>query len=671
MKNLLILLILFISTILHAQQVWTPANMIKFNRVSNAIISPDGKHVAYTISTPEMEGEKSEFVTQVWIAATDGSLNRKFTFGEKSCENPQFSPDGKWLSFTSSRNSDGMNQLFVMPLNGGEAEQLTKVKASIGNYKWSPDAARIAFLMPEPLSDQEEKDKKEKRDMVIIDDYKNAHLYTVSLKERDKKNAYQVKRLTKGDFHITSLNWSPDRKTIAFTHQINASMDVWPTSDIALVPADSGAVRSIVKEPGYDGDPIFSPDGQQIAFVSDGGKPRWARRMTVYTIPAAGGNARELATTFDKQPEIFAWSGDNKNIFIAESFKTSRVVYSLTLDGKAPKMLTSSAGLYTSTSMNRTGDMLACIYQEVDVPPQVMVINLKDMKSKTLSRVSEEFAKRSHAKTEVITWQAKDGKFEIEGLVTYPANYQKGKKYPLILNIHGGPAGVFSQNYTGASSPYPIQAFSEAGYAVLRVNPRGSSGYGGEFRLANTNDWGYGDYEDLMGGVDKLIADGVAHADSLCVTGWSYGGYMTSMVITKTNRFKAAMVGAGVTNLVSFTGTADIPGFIPDYFGGEMWDRTDVYMKHSAMFAVKNVKTPTLIIHGERDVRVPLSQGLELYMALKRLGVKTKMVTYPRTPHGPQEPKFIQDIGERVITWFDENCRKRNGKMEGTSLGLK
>jgi dipeptidyl aminopeptidase/acylaminoacyl peptidase len=657
MKSLLTLVLLLSCISAFAQKEWTPSSMIKYQRVASPTISPDGKLVAYVISTPEMEGEKSEYVSQIWLAATDGSSNRQFTFGEKSSDNPQFSPDGKWLSFTSSRNSEGKNQLFIISLAGGEAEQITKVKSSVGGYRWAPDASRIAFTMVEPSSDKEEKDKKEKRDMVVVDEWKNASLYTVSLVSKDDKNANKVKRLTRADFHVNNFAWAPDSKTLAFTHQINSSVDVWPTSDISLVPADSGALKLLVNGKGQDTTPVYSPDGQWIAFASDGGDVKWAGRSTTYVIPASGGAPKKLAATFDENPEIFAWTNDSKNILIAEAYKTNRVVYSLPIDGKAPKMLTSPAGLYSGTSISRAGDVMACIYQGATLSPQVRVVNLKDMTSRVLSNLNPDFAKRNHAKTEVISWKSKDGKYDIEGLVTYPMQYQKGRRYPMILNIHGGPAGVFSQNYTGASGAYPLQAFAENGYAVLRVNPRGSSGYGGEFRQANLNDWGYGDYDDIMGGVDKLIADGIVHADSLCVTGWSYGGYMTSMIITKTNRFKAAMVGAGVTNLVSFTGTADIPGFIPDYFGGEMWDRTDVYMKHSAMFSIKNAKTPTLVIHGERDLRVPLSQGQELYAALKRLGVKTKMVTYPRTPHGPQEPKFIQDIGERVIAWFNENMR--------------
>jgi len=218
---------------------------------------------------------------------------------------------------------------------------------------------------------------------------------------------------------------------------------------------------------------------------------------------------------------------------------------------------------------------------------------------------------------------------------------------------------VFVQTFTAAGSIYPVQAFAQQGYAVLRPNPRGSSGYGKDFRFANYNDWGFGDYDDDQTGVDKVIDMGVAHPDSLVICGWSYGGYMTSFTVTKTNRFKAASLGAPVTNLMSFVGTSDIASFLPDYFAGEYWDRMDAYMKHSAMFNVKNVKTPSQVIHGERDVRVPISQGFEFYTAVKRLGIPAEMITYPRTPHGVQEPKFIQDIGERVLVWFNTQLKRK------------
>ncbi len=637
-------------------QFWNPAQMIKFKRVGSAIISPDGNKVAYTVSVPLMKGEKSEYLTHIWLATTTGSMNRQFTYGEQSCSNVRFSPDNKYLSFTSSR--DGKVQLYLMAIDGGEAEKITSQKSNIGSYAWSPDGKKIAFLMLDTLSAKEERDKKEKRDMEVAGKYKNAQLYTLSLRKNDE-GEYPVRRLTRGNFHITDLSWSPDSKVIAFTHQENASLDIWSTSDISIIPADSGAVKLLVHNAGQDSNPIYSPDGQWIAFLSDGGKASWVGRMDIFIIPASGGESKKLASTFDQDPQLIDWSPDSKAVWVLETLKTSRVVYMLPVNGKPPSMISSDNGFLSNPSFNKNGEIMAYIYQDVSSPPQVMIQSLKDKQIKKLSSVNEDFAGIGHARTEVISWKSKDRKYEIEGLITYPENYQKNRKYPLILVIHGGPAGVFVRSYTGAGSLFPIQSLAHDGYVILRPNPRGSGGYGADFRQANHDDWGFGDYEDIMAGVDKLITENIAHPDSLCVTGWSYGGYMTSMVITKTNRFKAAMVGAGVTDLFSFTTTSDIPGFIPDYFDVEMWDRPDVYMKHSAMFNVKNVKTPTLVIHGADDLRVPLSQGQELYGALKRMSVSTEMVIYPRTQHGPQEPKFILDIAERTSDWFNTYLERK------------
>jgi dipeptidyl aminopeptidase/acylaminoacyl peptidase len=629
--------------------------MIKFKRVAGTDISPDGKLVAYTIAPPVMEGDQSEFRAQVWVAATDGSWNRQFTFGEKACNNPKFSPDGQFLAFTSSRGKDGKTQVWIIRLGGGEAEVITTSKSGVGQFAWSPDTKRIAYTMPDPDTESEEKMKKEKKDWNVVDAWKYNHLYTVAL-AKNGKGERPVKRLTSGSFQVNGFDWSSDGKTIAFSHQQTPSADVWPTSDISIVPSDSGAVKTLVATKGMDTSPLYSPDGHWIAFVSDGGNTKWASSNNVYVVAASGGEPKKLADTPDNQPGIFAWSPDGKEIYFMENDRTTYRLYALPISGK-PRVVTSGAGTYGGASMSADGKVIAFIYQTPEVSPEVFVSATAKFEPRKLSDANKDFPKLAMGKTEVLTWKSKDGR-EIEGLVTYPVNYTKGRKYPLILNIHGGPAGVFTQSYTGAGSVYPLQAFAQAGYAVLRPNPRGSSGYGTEFRQANINDWGYGDYEDDQAGVDKLIEMGVAHTDSLVICGWSYGGYMTSFTVTRTNRFKAASLGAPVTNLMSFNGTADIPGFLPDYFGGEYWDRMDVYQKHSAMFNIKNVKTPSQVIHGERDIRVPPSQGFEYYSAMKRLGVPAEMITYPRTPHGPQEPKFIQDIGERVLEWFDKYLGK-------------
>jgi dipeptidyl aminopeptidase/acylaminoacyl peptidase len=304
---------------------------------------------------------------------------------------------------------------------------------------------------------------------------------------------------------------------------------------------------------------------------------------------------------------------------------------------------------------------MAFIHESTDTPPDLYVTGTRKFAPKQLSNLNPGYQSHPIGRTEALRWKSTDG-IEIEGLLTTPVGYRKGSRCPLILLIHGGPASVHSEAYTAKGGMYPIQAFAQAGYAVLRVNPRGSSGYGRDFRYANHEDWGFGDFEDQMTGVDHVIEMGIAHPDSLCVTGWSYGGYMTSFIVTRTGRFKAAMMGAGISNLASFTGTADIPSFIPDYFDGEPWERAETYVKHSAVFQAKGVTTPTLILHGEIDRRVPLSQGEEFYNALRRQGCTTRMVVYPRTYHSPSEPKFIIDIGERIIDWFDTHLGRNPGK---------
>src|SRR5713226_8244974 len=292
--------------------------------------------------------------------------------------------------------------------------------------------------------------------------------------------------------------------------------------------------------------------------------------------------------------------------------------------------------------------------QTPDTPPEAFVCKVHDFTPVQVSRANADLSKLPVGKTEVIRWKSTDG-MEIEGLLSYPVSYAPGKRVPLLLVIHGGPTGVFLQNFIGSPGAYPIAAFTSQGCAVLRANPRGSSGYGKRFRYANYKDWGGGDFKDLMAGVEYVIQQGIADQNRLGVMGWSYGGFMTSWVITQTKRFKAASIGAGVTNLVTFTGTADIPGFIPDYMGAEFWDNLEIYRAHSAMYNIKGASTPTLIQHGEADERVPISQGYELYNALKRQGVTVKMVTYPRTPHGPREPKLMLDVGQRNVEWFGKH----------------
>jgi dipeptidyl aminopeptidase/acylaminoacyl peptidase len=372
-------------------------------------------------------------------------------------------------------------------------------------------------------------------------------------------------------------------------------------------------------------------------------------------LPAKGGVPRPLADTaddFGRYSELIGWNESGKELLYSEIQGLDWKLLAMPLNG-SPRLLSNGSSMSLSgAALNQTRTMVGFSLESSQQPAEAHVSALDDWKPIAISRVNRDLPTTTMPKTEAIRWKNDD--FEIEGLLTYPIDYKPAKKYPLLVIAHGGPMGAFTRTCDASPGTYPVAAFAARGYCILRPNVRGSSGYGAKLRYANYNDWGGGDYRDLLAGVDHVIGLGVADGERMGIMGWSYGGFMTSWTVTQTNRFRAASVGAGVTNLVSFTGTADIPSFLPDYFGGQFWDKPQHYEKHSAIFHVRGVKTPTLIQHGEKDERVPLSQGQEFYNALKQQGCITKMVIYPRTPHGIEEPALLLDCMQRNLDWFEQ-----------------
>ncbi len=667
MKSLLTasLLVVVLGGVAFAQTTveWSPELQVKLKTAGTPRVSPDGKRIVYTVTDAVMTSEKSEFVTQIWMATIDGKTKPngaqsdlprsvQLTFGDKSSNNPKWSPDGNWIAFTSNRK-DNKNNIYLLNLNGGEAEPLTDVKSNVTNFAWSPDGRSIAFRMADAKTEEEENNDKAKNDFRWVDEnLKMSRLYVISL-QKDANGKREPRKLTTGNYNVDEFDWSADGARIVFAHTKSPIANDWPTSDVSIVDVATGKVTALANTPAAESSPVFSPDGKSIAVLVSDNPPRWAQSVIIQIFPAGGGAPKNVAASYDGQPGIAGWSADSQRIYFAEPKGTGTQLYVLDVAANRIEEIKATPAVYGAMSLNRSGTTFGFVRQTSDTPGDVFVASVTDFAPVQISRINANVKLPAVGRTEVVRWKSKDGK-EIEGLLTYPAGYQAGQRVPLILNVHGGPAGVFQQTFLGGRGAYPLATFASRGYAILRPNPRGSSGYGTEFRRANMKDWGMGDYQDLMTGVDHVIAMGVADPNRLGVMGWSYGGFMTSWIVTQTKRFKAASAGAPVTNLMSFNGTADIPSFVPDYFGGQSWDAIDVYQKHSPMFNVKGVSTPTMIQHGEADVRVPISQGYEFYNALKAQGVPARMLVLPRQPHGPNEPKMQIAAMKSNLEWFEK-----------------
>lgn len=635
---------------------WTPELQIKTRSVGIPRVSPDGKRVVYTVSSAVMTSDRSEYVTQLWLATTDGKENFQLTFNEKSSSNPKWSPDGNWIAFMSNRK-DNKNNIYLLPLRGGEAEPLTDEKSAVSNFEWSPDGKWIALTITDAKTEDEEKNDKAKNDFRWVDEnLKMSRLYVIPV-QKDANGKREPRKLTTENYNVDSFDWSPDGSRIVFDHTKSSVANDWTTSDVSIVEVGTAKATIFANTGAAESSPLYSPDGKWIAMTISDNPPSWAGSGLIEVFPAAGGQAKALTASYDAQPNITGWSADGKRIYFNEAKGSSTQLYSLDVESNKIEEIKTTPAVLTGINLNRTGTMLGFVRQTSDTSPDAFVSAVSTFAPVQVSHANADVKLPPVGKTEVIHWTSKDGK-EIEGLLTYPVGYEAGQKVPLILNIHGGPTGVFQQTFLGGRGVYPLATFSSKGYAILRANPRGSSGYGTQFRRANYKDWGGADYQDLMTGVDKVIAMGVADPDRLGVMGWSYGGFMTTWIVTQTQRFKVASAGAPVTNLMSFNGTADIPGFVPDYFGGQFWDQMDAYQKHSAMFNVKGVKTPTMIEHGDADIRVPISQGYEFYNALKAQGVPTRMIVLPRQPHGPTEPKMQLAVMQANVEWFEKYLGK-------------
>jgi dipeptidyl aminopeptidase/acylaminoacyl peptidase len=647
---LLVLLAGTSSTRAGAQETHTPAatkrrmtfdDVVALRTVGDPQLSPDGKWVAYTVSRNDLEQNASD--ADIWLASTLGEFPARLTTSKKNDTSPRWSPDGKRLAFISAREEKP--QIFLMPVGGGEPERLTEHKGGVRSIAWSPDGKSIAFIADQEPTPAEEKRIKEKDDAIVVDtNYKFNRLWVLDVATRT------TRMLTTGDVVASDPQWSPDGTRIAYATNPTPRADDQSLTDIWVIPVAGGAARPLAAGAGADQSPRWSPDGSQIAYVTSSGSD--VRQLRIAVIPAVGGAPRIVAPGFLYAPQAPTWSPDGRTLYFSASVRTTGQLFAVPSAGGTPRQLTTLAGVITAASFARDGRTVAFTSADPRRPADVQfaALGATPLAPRQLTDHNPQVRDLLLGSTDVIRWKSSDG-MEIEGVLLRPVGYETGKRYPLVAYIHGGPAGAWSQGFA-ASWSNPGQVLAGQGYAVLYPNPRGSSGYGEAFLRANIKDWGAGDYRDIQTGIDALVAQGLADSTRLAQSGWSYGGYMTAWTLTQTNRFKALVVGAGLTDMYSMYATNDIPRALDGYFGAEPWNDTTEYRKRSAMTFIKNARTPTLILHGMADLRVPIGQAQELYVGLKKNGVPVQLVMYPREPHGLQEPRHQLDKMRREVEWI-------------------
>jgi dipeptidyl aminopeptidase/acylaminoacyl peptidase len=616
-------------------------DVMALKAVSDPQISPDGKWIAYTVTRADLEQNASD--ADVWLVSTAGEEPVRLTTHKKSDGQPRWAPNGRQLAFLSAREEKP--QIFLMSAFGGEPERLTENRGGVRQLAWSPDGKSIAFVADAEPTPEEEKRIKDKDDAIVVDtNYKFTRLWVLDVGTRS------ARLIPTGDFVASDLQWSPDGRQIAYTTTPTPRADDNSLSDIWVVSVTGGTPRELVNNPGPDQFPRWSPDGTQIAFTTS--ERSDVRQTRLAVVSAAGGVPRIVAPAFLYQPSTPAWSPDGRTLYFSAGVRTTTQLFAVPAAGGAPRALTDVQGVIGGWTVSRDGSMIAYAKGDVQHPNEIFAARLgPDLRAPVqLTDHNKQVRALTLGASEVVRWKSTDGR-EMDGVLLYPVGYGPGTRYPVVAAIHGGPAGAWTQSFPGSWSNYG-HVLAGQGFAVFYPNPRGSSSYGEQFLRANIRDWGAGDYRDIQSGVDAIIARGIADSTRLAQIGWSYGGYMTAWTLTQTARFKAVVVGAGLTNMFSMYSTNDIPRTLDGYFGAEPWNDTTEYRKRSAMTFVKNARTPTLILHGQADLRVPVGQAQELYVGLKKNGVPVQLVFYPREPHGLQEPRHQLDKMKRESDWI-------------------
>ena len=636
------------------RKVPTFEQVIDLKRPTGTAISPDGRFVAFTAG--ETNWDDNAYETEIFLVAVSGGeppAHRSFSEGviqltrsKKSSTSPAWSPDSQWIAFVSDRTDK--RQLYLISPRGGEPRPLTNVEEAVGSFAWSPDGKSIAFTMPDAKSDaHKERDKKFGEFEVVDQDWRMTHLHVIDVDLNGSTSA-KARRLTSGTFTVGGFNWSPDSKSIAFDHRLDPNPPNGRTADISIVTVSTGEIRKLVTRAGSDSNPVWSPDGKQIAFSA--GADVSFKNSRIHVVSAAGGASKSVTDAFDEQPSIIDWTPGG--ILFSGLEGISSRIYRVHPDGHIEPQTPASRATIGGISFSRDFSIGAFVAGDATRFPEVYAGSLTGQANK-LTNYAQQIKDWKIGTREMVSWKSTDGA-PIEGVLHKPADYQAGKRYPLLVIIHGGPTAISRPFRVAGAGTYPYEQWLGKGAVILEPNYRGSAGYGEKFRSLNYRNLGVGDAADVLSGVDHLIATGIADPDRMGVMGWSQGGYISAFLAThKRQPFKAISVGAGISNWMTYYVNTDIHHFTRHYLGATPWDDPAIYALTSPMTTIKQAKTPTLIQHGELDTRVPTPNAYELYQGLQDVGVPVKLIIYKGFNHGLNKPKAARAAMEHNFEWFN------------------
>ena len=671
MKTALLILFSLILSIGAIGQKNTSVSFEKWlslKQAGPAVISPDGHLVAYTQTTTDWLN--NTYDVEIWLSKDKNEPYQLTRTSKGSSTQPRFTPDSKFISFLADRGDK--TQVYLIPVEGGEAFVISRDEDGVSTYEWSPNGKQLAYLKADPDSAMD-KNLKERYGAYSVEDetFRQSHLWLLNFnldsiqlaglypcyknrKDSSVTKCYEIPvalRITKGNFTISSFSWSPDSKTIAVTKAPNPLIPSSQYADIALVDVVSKNVTTLVSNPSVDAFDFWSPDGKQFVYHStlDDSTSFYYKNNRVFIYDVSTKKSQEVAKDFDEQKSIVNWKPGG--IYFTAPQKTKSQLFIIDATSGKVKPLPVNLDVINTIAFSEQTKGIAINGRNYNDLPEVYV-TAENEPIKKLTKFSKQIETFNTPSNEVVQWKSKDGA-SIEGILLKPKNYDASKKYPLLVVIHGGPTGVDRPEPT-PTYVYPIMQWCERGALILRVNYRGSAGYGEKFRSLNVGNLGVGDMWDVVSGVEYLNSKGMIDTSRMGCMGWSQGGYISAFLTTNTNMFKAISVGAGISNWVTYYVSTDITPFTRQYLQSNPWVDMEIYRKTSPMTTINNAVTPTLIQHGELDRRVPISNAYELYRGLQDRKVPSKLVVYKGFGHGITKPKERLAAIWHNWLWFNQ-----------------